>query len=158
MDETTKALIEKIIIKYPTPTIIPSGHTSNIYYDCAKLSPNDLARLAAEAIGDLDSDAFDVALGIAYAGICFAAAIAGGRQIAILQTDQVVNGPDLKGQKVVIVDDVVHSGRRLQNAESIATSLGATVVGWACIIDRSEGKVGTAQKPLWSAYQTSMNS
>lgn len=156
MDETTQTAIDKITIKYSNSQKIPSGHTSSVYYDCIQLSPNDLARLAAEAVGHLDADDFDLALGIAYSGICFAAAVAGGRQVGILQTDCKVCGPDLKGKRVVIVDDVVHSGKRMQQAEDIATKYGAKVIAWACIVDRSDGKVGSPSKPLWSAYQTNM--
>ena len=35
-------------------------------------------------------------------------------------------------------------------------SLGGAVVGFACIVDRSDGKVGSDKQPLWSAYQTDM--
>ena len=156
MDETTKAIIERITHTHGQPQQIPSGHVASVFYDCIQLSPNELARLAAQAVGHLEHDHFDVALGIAYAGICFAAAVAGGRQVAILQADGEICGPSLKGKKVIIVDDVVHSGRRLTAAASRIRSLGGAVVGFACIVDRSDGKVGSDKQPLWSAYQTDM--
>ncbi|MBN8548821.1 MAG: hypothetical protein J0M12_05865 [Deltaproteobacteria bacterium] len=156
MDETTKAVIERITRSYPTPQPIPSGHEACIFYDCARLTPNELARLAAEAVGHLHEDAFDVALGIAYQGILFAAALAGGREVAILQADGKISGSDLKGKKVIVVDDVVLSGKRVLDAEKKAAACGAVVVGYACIIDRSDGAFGSMEKPLWSAYQTNM--
>ena len=156
MDETTRSIIDRITIVNPQPVRIYSGHVCKVFYDCIQLSPNDLARLAAQTIGHLHEGAFDLALGIAYSGIFFAAAIAGGRQIAILQKDGLVCGPSLTDKTIIIVDDVVHSGRHLFNAERIASSAGARVAGYACIVDRSNSKVGTPEKPLWSAFQTTM--
>lgn len=157
MDETTKALIEKITFTYPTPQPIPSGHLCSIYYDCMQLSPNDLARLAALAVGHLDQHHFDIAVGIAYNGIFFAGAVAGGRHTAILQKDGRFHGPSLTGKRVVVVDDVVHSGNRMNEASAKVTEAKGIVTGFACIIDRSEGRFGTEDKPLWSAFQTNMS-
>ncbi len=156
MDETTKAVIESITERYPEARRIPSGHQSNTFYDCNRLTPNELARLAAEAIGDLPEGAFDVAVGVAYHGILFAAAVAGGRGVAILQTDGKLCGAAVKGQKVVIVDDVAHSGRRLKQAAEMLVAAGAKVVGFAVVVDRSNGRIGTSTQPLWSAFQTDM--
>ncbi len=156
MDETTTSIIKRITVNYNDPKDIHNGHKVCVYYDCLKLTPNELARLAADGLGDLESDAFDVALGIAYHGINFANAVAGGREVAILQKDNLICGPDIKSKKVIIVDDVVHTGKRMLAAEKIALDSGAEVVGYACIVDRSENKPVQLKKPLWSAYQTIM--
>lgn len=156
MDETTKNIIARITQKTPTSQVIPSGHSVTVFYDCLSLTPNELARLAADAIGDLPSDFFDVAVGIAYNGISFANAVAGGRQVAILQADKKICGPSIKDKKIIIVDDVAHSGQRLVEAKKLVEAQGAIVIGYACIVDRSEGKIETLDKPLWSAYQTIM--
>ena len=157
MDDTTKSIIDKITVHYDKPTAIPGGYTARVYYDCIRLSPNDLARLAAQATGHLGEGAFDVAVGIAYSGILFASAVAGGRNVAILQLDGETCGPSLKGKEAVIVDDVVFTGRRIVEAEKKIIQMGARVIGYACIVDRSGGKFGSQEKPLWSAYQTEMN-
>ena len=156
MDETTKAVIERITTRYPEPRLIPSGHQSNAFYDCSQLTPNELARLAAEAIGDLPEDVFDVAVGLAYQGILFASAIAGGRGVAILQADGKLSGASVAGKKVVVVDDITCSGHRLKQAAEVLRTAGATVVGFAVIVDRSDGVIGAAAAPLWSAFQTNM--
>ena len=157
MDETTKAIIDGITVRYAKPTKIPSGDLCTVFYDCIQLSPADLARLAAEATGDLAEGTFDVTLGLAYTGILFASAVAGGRQVSILTTENKIFGIDVKGKKVVIVDDVVHSGKRLLEATKLVEQAGGIVSGYACIIDRSLGKFGTPSRPLWSAYQTDMS-
>jgi len=156
MDETTKAIIERITIRLPKPTRIPSGAICSVFYDCFQLTPNDMARLGAHAVGHLDHDAFDIAVGLAYSGILFAAAIAGGRKVVILQKDGSFFGPDLRGQRVVVVDDVVHSGRHLREARDRIVGEGGVVVGFACAIDRSEGGEMGLAEPFWSAYQTGM--
>ncbi len=161
MDETTKVVIDRITIKFERPTRIPSGQVASVFYDCFQLAPSELARLAADAVGDLDHDAFDYAVGLAYSGILFAAAVAGGRKVGILQKDGQLFGPDLRGKKVVIVDDVVHTGRHLLEAAKKVQAEGGEVVGYVCIIDRSpRGELSGAAHPLgvplWSAYQSEM--
>jgi orotate phosphoribosyltransferase len=160
MDETTKAAIDRITIRFERPTRLPSGQVAGVFYDCYQLAPSELARLAADAIGDLDHDVFDMAVGLAYSGILYAAAVAGGRKVAILQKDGQIFGPDLRDKKVVVVDDVVHTGRHLLEATKKIEAEGGIVVGFVCIIDRSSGKLlGTSSPlpaPLWSAFEAEM--
>lgn len=156
MNETIASIIAKVMVRYPKPTAVTGGHTSMEFFDCARLSPSDLARLAAHATGDLDEEAFDAVVGIAYTGIFFAAAIAGGRQVNILQKDGELYGPDLKGRKVVVVDDVVVTGQHVAAAAGKVAAVGGIVVGYACVIDRSGGSLGSDQLPLWSAHQAAL--
>ncbi len=160
MDETTKASIDRIAIRFEKPTRIPSGQVTSVFYDCYQLAPSELARLAADAVGDLDHDAFEFAVGLAYSGILFAAAVAGGRKVAILQKDGKIFGPDLRGKRVVIFDDVFHTGRHLVQAADRVRAEGGIVVGFVCIIDRSSGTLSGAasqlKAPLWSAFQADM--
>jgi len=161
MDETTKAIVERVAIRFQRPTRIPSGQMSSVFFDCFQLAPSDHARLAADAVGHLEHDEFDIAVGIAYSGILFSAAVAGGRKVAILQKDGNFFEPDLKGQRVVIVDDVVVSGRHLMDAAARVRAEGGRVFGYACIVDRSGGRFsgetgGELQAPLWSAFQAEM--
>jgi orotate phosphoribosyltransferase len=160
MDDTTKASIDRIAIRFDRPTRIPSGQVASVFYDCYQLTPSELARLAADAIGDLEHEVFDIAVGLAYSGILFAAAVSGGRRVAILQKDGKIFGPDLKGRRVVVVDDVVHTGKHLIDAAEKIRAEGGNVVGYVCIIDRSGGALsedGSPLKaPLWSAFQSDM--
>jgi orotate phosphoribosyltransferase len=158
MEDTVKTIVERIAIHFPTPTRIPSGHVCSIFYDCFQLTPNDLARLAAHAVGHLDHDAFDIAVGRAYSGILFAAAVAGGRKVAILQKDGRFFGPDLKGQRVVLVDDVVYAGYNMRDGTEKIQAEGGTLVGRVAIIDRSKGVFAESDTtiPFWCAFQTDM--
>ena len=156
MDETTKKIVDRITVRYATPQKIPSGDLCAVFYDCIRLSPAELARLAAEATGGLDEDTFDMAVGIAYTGILFSAAVAGGRQVTILTEGKTLAGPPVKSKQVVVVDDVVHTGSRMREAARIVEEAGGKVVGFAAIIDRSDGAFGTSTLPLWTAFQTDM--
>lgn len=160
MDETTKASIDKISLRYETPQEISSGQVVSVFYDCFQLTPSELARMAAEAIGDLPHDAFDIAVGLAYSGILFSAAVSGGRQVAIVQKNGQLFGPDVRGKKVVIVDDVAHTGGHLLKGAEIVQAQGGDIVGYVCIVDRSSGVLtseGSILKaPLWSAFQADM--
>ncbi len=153
MDETTKKIIELITQRHKKPVAVPGGRSSAIFYDCAQLSPNDLARLAAEAVGHLSEDSFDIVVGIAYRGILFAAALAGGRPVAILEREGEISGPDLSGKKVLIADDVVFSGEHILSAQRKVEARGGVVVGFACIVDRTGGKTAEVGRPLWSAFE-----
>jgi orotate phosphoribosyltransferase len=153
MNETIASIIEKVVVRYSVPTLVHGGHKSTEFFDCARLSPSDLARLAAHATGDLEEEAFDAVVGIAYTGIFFAAAVAGGKQVNILQKDGQMYGPELKGRKVIVVGDVAVTGEHLAAAAAKVAAVGAEVVGYACIVDRSGGKAITTGLPLWSAHQ-----
>jgi orotate phosphoribosyltransferase len=156
MDDTTKVIIDRIAIRFPRPTRIPSGHICSVFYDTYQLTPSELARLAADATGHLDHDLFDMVVGLAYSGILYASAVAGGRMISILQKDGKFFGPDLRGRRVMVVDDVVFTGRHLQEAAGKVEAEGGVVVGCACIIDRSGNRPDNLSYELWSAFQTEM--
>ncbi len=153
MDETIASIISKITVKFPQPTRVPGGHLCSEFYDCSHLVPNDLARLAAYAVGHLPDDSFDVALGLAYSGILFASAVAGGRQVNIFQKDGEIYGHSIVGKRVLLVDDVIASGAHMSVAENKVEALGGIVVGYAAIVDRSAGRIGSNDKPVWSALQ-----
>ncbi len=159
MDETTKSVISRITKRFNSPTEFAPGKVGNIFYDCIQLTPSELARLAAEATGHLPLDAFDMAVGISYSGILFAAAIAGGRNVAIVQADGKLWGPDVAKQKVLIVDDVIHSGSRVMQGKKLLEDAGANVAGFACIIDRTDtaADVLATKLPVWSAWQCSLD-
>ena len=84
--------------------------------------------------------------------------------MGILQKDGQLFGPSLNGLRVVVADDVVHSGGRIREAALKIAAAGGEVVGFACIVDRSGGRFATGvpsenngeSTPLWSAFQTDM--
>jgi orotate phosphoribosyltransferase len=141
MDDTTKGIISRIAVP-----------GDPLRWNTAVLNPNELARMAADAVGHLDESIFDVAIGIAYSGVLFAAAVAGGHEVSILQQDGKFWGPSIAGKKVIIVDDQARDLLRLQDGFAKAQAAGGTVVGFAVLIDATAGASGTLPAPLWSAY------
>jgi orotate phosphoribosyltransferase len=154
MDETTRVLIERITVRHASPQPLPDGRRSDVFFDCALLSPNDLSRLAALAVGDLGEEGFDAVVGIAYSGILFAAAVAGGKQVLILKHDGTMWGTSPHGLRVLVVDDIIYTRRHAREAAARVTALGATVVGAVCIIDRAEDDSSVGETiPVYSAFQ-----
>lgn len=151
MDQTTDTIIERITIRSDKPMHLANGEYSRVFYDCIQLTPNDLARLAAEAVGEIPESNFDMVVGVAYSGILFAAAVAGGKQVTILDHERKLQGPDIKGQRIIVADDVVHTMKRVGEAIDIVSQFGGTVVGIACIVHRNGA--GKLSVPIWSAYQ-----
>lgn len=149
-DDTTKSIIDSIAVNYSKPTKIPSGHVTKTFYDCMRLTPNDLARLAAQATGDVDFNNFDVVVGIAYTGVFFAASIAGGKTVAILQHDGRIFGKPISAKRILLVDDVLVTGATLDAAKLKLSSLGAEVSGFAVIVDRSRGNFKSGK--IYSAF------
>ena len=52
---------------------------------------------------------------------------------------RLIEGPSVKGEKVVVVDDTCTTGRSLLHAIDAVEAEGAEVVGVLCILDRHEG-------------------
>ena len=155
MDETTREIIRSITVRSETERPLPGGHSGCVYYDCPQLTPSQLSRLAASAMWEDEHIDFDVVVGLAYRGIFFASAIAGGKPAAILQADGGVFGPALKDKRVILVDDVIVNGTAILKSKAQVEALGAKVVAFACIIDRSNGKPGKELGcPLISSFRT----
>ena len=155
MDETTREIIRSITVRYEQPQSLPGGHTGCVYYDCPQLSPSQLSRLAASAMWEDEHIEFDIIVGLAYRGILFASALAGGKHVAILQADRNMFGPSLKQKRVIVVDDVIVGGATILESKKHLESLGAEVVAVACIIDRSAtGIERSLGCPLISSFRT----
>lgn len=140
MDETTRRLIERHTQK--------SG-----YFDTTELNASDLSRLAAEATGDLPLEICDVVVGIAYSGIFFGFAVAGGRQLAILQHDGILTGASVSGKKIMLADTAICDGKVLAKAKEIVEKNGGNVIGFAVIVDRQKTYGTFKGLPVWSAFQ-----
>ena len=131
--------------------ILSSGLHSPKYVQCAQLMSKpdkankiciSLAKKIKKEFGD-----FDIILSPAMGGI-----IVGYEMGRILKKETIfserVNG-DLKlrrdfiikkKQKVLIVEDVITTGKSSLECSKLIKDNGAIVVGYACIIDRSNGK------------------
>ena len=140
----TKALIEGHFI-------LSSGLHSSKYVQCAQLmskpyKASEMCRSLAEKIKGEFND-FDLILSPAMGGI-----IIGYEMGKILKKETIfserVNGEfklrrDFKiknNTKVLIIEDVITTGKSSLECSKLVTTKGGFVVGYACIIDRSNGK------------------
>jgi len=111
-----------------------------------------LSRSYAEAIQAANID-FDVLFGPAYKGIPLVTGVAmvlseaTGRAVSFAYNRKerkdhgeggVLVGADLKGKRVLIVDDVITAGTAVREAIKMLTAAGATPVGVALALDRQE--------------------
>ena len=137
--------------------ILSSGLHSPRYIQCAQLmskpdKAKDLCISLSEKIKN-EFDDFDIILSPAMGGILIGYEI--GR---ILKKETIfserINGEfklrrDFnikKNQKVLIIEDVITTGKSSLECSKIILSCKAEVVGFACIIDRSSGKSSLKQK------------
>ena len=140
----TKALIEGHFI-------LSSGLRSSKYVQCAQLlsKPHEAAKICsslAEKIKSIFKD-FDIILSPAMGGIIIGYEI--GR---ILNKETIfserVNGDFKlrrgfkinKGSKVLIIEDVITTGKSSIECSKLIQEAEAIIIGYACIIDRSNGK------------------
>ena len=137
--------------------ILSSGLHSSQYVQCAQLlSKPDKARLICKSLSEKIQNSFkdfDIILSPAIGGIVIGYEI--GR---ILNKETIfserVNGEfqlrrDFtikKNQKVLIIEDVITTGKSSIECSKIAIESGASIVGYACIIDRSNGNSSIKEK------------
>ena len=131
--------------------ILSSGLHSPTYVQCAQLlSKPDKSHKICISLAEkikLNFDNFDLILSPAMGGIIIGYEI--GR---ILKKDTIfserVNGEftlrrdfSIKEKsKVLIIEDVITTGKSSLECAKLVNLAGATVIGYACIIDRSNGK------------------
>jgi len=128
--------------------LLSSGLHSDTYFQCALLLQfPDLAReLGQRLAGQFDSLHIDLVVSPALGGILIGHEVARalGRRFAF--TERVGSEMTLrrgftieKGEKTLIVEDVVTRGTSLQEVVTVVTGLGGIVAGLAALIDRTGG-------------------
>ncbi len=136
--------------------LLSSGKHSNRYVQCAKLlqypdKAEKAVNVIAEKLKDVD---FDIVVGPAMGGIVVSYEIGRQTKKPAIFAERVDGKMTLrrgfkveKGQKILIGEDVITTGKSsLETIEAIE-ELGGEVVGVACLVDRSDGKF---QYPIFS--------
>ena len=134
--------------------ILTSGLHSPVYLQCARVMMNagrgeKLCRALADAVRDRFSNvAIDLVASPAMGGVVVGYEM--GRQLGVDAvfvervdgTFALRRGFDIaKGARVLVVEDVVTTGKSSRECIDCLTDLGAEVVGEASLIDRSNGTV-----------------
>ncbi|HAQ41468.1 MAG TPA: orotate phosphoribosyltransferase [Clostridiales bacterium] len=139
--------------------LLSSGKHSNRYCQCAKLmqypdKTEKVISIVAEKVKNLE---IDVIVGPAMGGITAAYEL--GRQLGIraIFTERENNvmtlrrGFEIKpGEKILIMEDVVTTGKSSVETANSLEKLGGTVVGIGCIVDRKASEI---HLPLYSAAE-----
>ncbi|MHC1720585.1 MAG: orotate phosphoribosyltransferase [Clostridiaceae bacterium] len=125
--------------------LLSSGRHSNMYCQCARLlqypdKAEKVLKIVAEKLKDVD---FDIIVGPAMGGIVVSYEVArqvGKPGIFAERVDgemTIRRGFDInKGQKVIISEDVITTGKSSLEVAKVIEEMGGQVVGLCCIVDR----------------------
>lgn len=144
--------------------LLSSGRHSDKYCQCAKLlqypdKAEKVLSVVCDKVKDLD---FDMVVGPAMGGVIVAYEM--GRQLGkpAIFTERVNGEMQLrrgfeiqKGQKVIITEDVVTTGKSSMETAKILKKLGAEVIGITCIVNRGGANV---EVPIYSCIDLNIES
>jgi orotate phosphoribosyltransferase len=146
--------------------LLSSGRHSDRYCQCAKLLqyPDKAAKVikvVADKLVDVD---FDLVVGPAMGGVVVAYELArqvGKPGIFAERADgemTIRRGFEIKkGQKVIISEDVITTGKSSLEVAKVIQEMGGEVVGLACIVDRRAEGVNFPY-PIYSAVKLEIKS
>lgn len=134
-----------------------SGQLSSTYFDKYRFEarPDLLSRVAAEMIPLIPANA-EILAGLELGGVPIATALslATGMPTAFVRkapkdygTCLAVEGGDVSGKRVVLIEDVITTGGAVADATRLVTEAGATVIGVVCAIWRGDGLPRIAALP-----------
>lgn len=142
MEELTKtnALLEGHFL-------LSSGRHSEKYIQCARLLmyPDIAARAIEKIVKDIDKDKIDLVVGPAMGGVVVSYEVArqlGKPSIFVEREDgefALRRGFEIKkGQRVLVTEDVITTGKSIKEAIDLIEKQGGEVVGLFCLVDRKE--------------------
>jgi len=138
---------------------LSSGLHSNQYFQCAKLFqyPDISNRLITELSKKIDFEV-DTVVGPAMGGIIAAyemarvlnkKAIFAERKDGILTLRRGFNITE--GENILIMEDVITTAKSARETAELIEDFGGIIIGYGCIVDRSQGKTGLNIKSLLQA-------
>ena len=142
---------------------LTSGLHSDTYFQCAKLYqyPDIVETLAKELAKKLENIEFDTIVATAIGAVIFGYEVAKQskkRNLFVERKDgkmELRRGYQLKkGEKVVIVEDVITTARTIFETKEAIKEFECEVKGVACIVDRTQGKLDDQFK-IYSLLQSS---
>lgn len=144
--------------------LLSSGRHSNRYCQCAKLLqyPERAEKVLATVVEKLKGLQIDMVVGPAMGGIIVAYEL--GRQLGVpaIFTERVDGEMALRrgfevkpGQKLLITEDVVTTGKSSMETVKVLESFGAEVIGIACIVDRTAQPISL---PVYGAIKLDIES
>jgi orotate phosphoribosyltransferase len=126
-----------------------SGAVSNEYFDKYRFeSAPDLLKAIAKRLSGLLPSGIQALAGLELGGIPIATALSQQTGIPVLfvrksakeyGTCRLVEGGEVGGKRVVVIEDVVTSGGQLLQSSVQLRSLGAEIAAAICVVDREAG-------------------
>eukprot|EP01065_Artemidia_motanka_P040117 TRINITY_DN4974_c0_g2_i1.p1 TRINITY_DN4974_c0_g2~~TRINITY_DN4974_c0_g2_i1.p1 ORF type:complete len:550 (+),score=227.78 TRINITY_DN4974_c0_g2_i1:76-1725(+) len=163
------ALAQKVLKFSAEGFKLKSGRLSPYFFNAGLFDTGaalaKLGRAYAAAIVSNSAADVDVIFGPAYKGISLGAVVASslsdvyGRSVGFAYNRKekkdhgeggVLVGADMKGKRVLIVDDVITAGTAIRESTALLTEIGATPVGVVIALDRQEKR---SEKDALSAVQ-----
>lgn len=159
MDNMVTEILKEVDALLEGHFLLSSGRHSNRYCQCAKLlqypeKAEKVLKVVVEKVKDLQ---IDLVVGPAMGGIIVAYEL--GRQLGkpAIFTERVDGAMTLRrgfeilpGQRILIAEDVVTTGKSSMETVEVIKSFGGEVIGIACIADRSTGDVAL---PVYGAVK-----
>ncbi|AAM24740.1 orotate phosphoribosyltransferase [Caldanaerobacter subterraneus subsp. tengcongensis MB4] len=148
--EKVLEIFEKLEVINKGHFLLSSGKHSDTYLQCAKIFqyPNYSEIFSRELAEKFKGYRIDVVIGPAIGGIILAYEVArqiGVRALFAEREDNVMKlrrGFEIsKGERVLVVEDVVTTGGSVKEVIELVRSLGGEVIGVGTIVDRSDGKI-----------------
>lgn len=145
--------------------ILASGRHSDVYFEKFRVieQPEVLSALCKEIAEFYRGHDIDYVAGPTTGGIIIAFEVARqlGKPAVYAETENGVKtlrrGKTLpEGAKVLIVDDVLTTGKSLFETRDAITRAGGVPIGYGILVNRAQGKIDA--KPLYSAYTVSATS
>jgi hypothetical protein len=150
--EDVKDIIDRVTEYYATPIRLGSRCEANVFYRVEDLSSEELEVIAeqlAERIINVCSPTLPqllISLPGSFAGLArvLSKTLAPyGESLEVVNIEQLSPGKGkstwLRGSNVILINDVITTARTCLEAHTRATVMGATVLCWAAIIDRTFG-------------------
>ena len=137
--------------------ILSSGLHSDKYVQCAQLlskpkEAKNICNSLAEKIKE-NFKKIDLILSPAIGGIVIGYEIGRILNVETIFAERSKEGFDLrrgfkikKGQNILVVEDVITTGKSSLECSNLAIKAGGQITGYACIIDRSNGKSSIKNK------------
>jgi orotate phosphoribosyltransferase len=130
-----------------------SGRTATEYFDKYRFEADPmLLRAIAEQAAGLVPAGTEVLAGLELGGVPVATALglATGLPVAFVRkvakpygTQRLVEGADVEGRRVLVVEDVVTSGGQVVLSTGDLRGCGAIIDNVLCVVDREEGGCGS---------------
>jgi len=142
--------------------VLRSGLHSGHYFQCAQVGQDmrRITRLAAFLLDKMGETAAETVLAPAMGGLVIGQEVARQAGLRYLFAEKVDDHLELRrgfklraGERVLIVEDVITRGGRVEEALAIVRAAAAIPVHVGVLVDRSQGRAGFGNVPLTSLLE-----